>query len=104
MKTIFNNFPDILEMVWAKIIVFFGYKYDKSKIPFGTHYCYLPDDEKNEQAKSFSNYYKKPCPYFKYISTYYRGCKYLGIITDDPVFSDQCKMCGENYEDDENYL
>ena len=45
-------------------------------------------------------YYVIPCKYYKTLGKRWNGCKYLGIITDDFVFDDQCKMCGQNYGDD----
>ena len=62
-------------------------------------YCYTPDYEKNKIAESFT-YYVIPCKYYKTLGKRWNGCKYLGIITDDFVFDDQCKMCGKNYGDD----
>jgi hypothetical protein len=69
---------------------------DESLIPSG-QYCYSPDDYKNEQNTDLGVYYIIPCEYFKYIGRGYYGCSYLGIVTDDSVFADQCKMCNENY-------
>ena len=85
-------------MLWSKIVLFFGYKYDKSQIPEG-QYCYIPDIEKNKKAEKWT-YYIIPCKYYKTLGKHWNGCKYLGIITDDFVFDDQCKMCGENYGDE----
>lgn len=92
-----------ISLIYSKIILFFGYEYDKSIIPPGP-YCYSPDDEKNKRKDSDSKwvYYIKPCPYYKVISKNYNGCKYYGIITDDFVFGDQCKMCDIN-DNNEDY-
>lgn len=40
----------------------------------------------------------------KTIGRRWNGCEYLGIITDDFVFNDKCKMCGENYGDDASII
>ena len=92
---------NFISLVWSKIIIFFGYKYNESVIPKGI-YCYSPDDEKNKKRGKGDKwvYYIKPCPYYKTISKRYNGCKYYGIITDDMVFDDQCKMCSINLDDE----
>jgi hypothetical protein len=96
-------------LLWSKVRIYFGHEYDKSVIPRGM-YCYAPDFEKNSELKDGCfdedgkfHYYIKPCPHYKWINDRYRGCKYLGMITDDFIFADQCKSCGENYDmsDDE---
>ena len=81
----------------AKILIFLGHKYSNLVIPQG-HYCYSPDFEKNKKAEPFT-YHVIPCKYYKTLGKEWNGCKYLGIITDDFVFDDQCKMCKENYVD-----
>jgi hypothetical protein len=87
------------ELIWSKVRIYFGYEYDKSVIPRGL-YCYEPDVEKNKNYGKDDKfvYYIKPCPHYKWINRRYRGCKYLGMITDDFIFRDQCKSCGENYD------
>ena len=86
----------LIEMLWSKIFLFFGGKYDESKIPEG-FYCYTPDDEKNCDRESYGEYYIKPCVYYKRINSRWVGCKYLGYIGDDITFTDQCKLCTINY-------
>lgn len=86
---------NIVSALFSKCLVFFGFNYDNSVIPSGP-YCYLPDEKKNAEVKSYSVYYIIPCPYFMILSERWRACRYLGVITDDFVFRDQCKMCGEN--------
>ena len=71
--------------------------YDPSVIPQGL-YCYIPDIKKNEKRKDWSVCYIIPCPYYKTLGKTWNGCMYLGIITDDMIFDDQCKMCSENDE------
>jgi hypothetical protein len=86
-------------MLYSKLLLLFGVRHSTSVIPEGP-YCYTPDYEKNKIAESFT-YYVIPCKYYKTLGKKWNGCKYLGIITDDFVFNDQCKMCGENYGDDD---
>lgn len=89
-------------ILWSKTILFFGYEYDKTKIPSGL-YCYEPDLVKNKNRKDFSAYYIIPCPYYLTLGKYTNGCKFYGVITDDIIFNDQCKICDINYDisDDE---
>lgn len=85
-------------VLYYKVLRFFGYKLPEDGIPEG-YYCYVPDNEKNSSKKEGDfSYYIKPCPYWKWINKEYKGCAYLGVITDDPVFGDQCKMCNVNQE------
>lgn len=97
IKSYYYSIVDLLIMLWSKIIIFLGYQFDKSIIPKGTHYCYLPDYDRND-GNNPDIYYTIPCKYRKHIGNKYVGCQYLGIITDDLTFGDACKMCGENYE------
>lgn len=101
MKLSFN-FLRWCTSIWSVIIVYFGYKYDESVVPEGP-YCYVPDVEKNKNKKDDDySYYIKTCDYFVFISREKKCCKLLGIITDDDVFGDQCKMCkvNDNYRYD----
>ena len=91
---------NLASMLYSKLLFLFGKKYDSSVIPEG-HYCYTPDFEKIKASDSFT-YYIIPCPYYKTLGKTWNGCKYIGIITDDFVFDDQCKICGENYGHDYN--
>ena len=87
---------NFINVMWWKLLILFGVNRSPLPIPEGI-YCYSPDTEKNEKAVNFKYYYVKPCKYYKTLGNRYNGCSYLGIITDDSVFNDQCKMCGENY-------
>ena len=72
-------------------------------IPKDTLYCYTPDEERNKNRDSLKYYYIKPCPYYVSGKGNMRGCLHLkGYYTNDPVFKDQCKSCGENYPNFEN--
>jgi hypothetical protein len=90
---------NLASMLYSKLLLLFGVRLSTSAIPEGP-YCYTPDYEKNKIAESFT-YYVIPCKYYKTLGKRWNGCKYLGIITDDFVFDDQCKMCGENYGDND---
>lgn len=92
---------NITNMLWWKLLILFGVRRSISPIPEGM-YCYAPNDEKNcANDDSLNNnggtYYIKPCKYYKTLGRRFNGCSYLGIITNDMVFNDQCKMCSENY-------
>jgi hypothetical protein len=94
-----NLFIMLRSIIYVRI---FKKEYDKSIIPEG-QYCYTPDFEKNEsEPDSMKNngftYYTKPCLYYRTLGNRYNGCQYLGIITDDLTFDDQCKICCENDE------
>lgn len=89
---------NLTSMLYSKLLLLFGVRHSTSVIPEG-QYCYTPDYEKNKIAESCT-YYVIPCKYYKTLGKRWNGCKYLGIITDDFVFDDQCKMCGKNYGDD----
>lgn len=90
-----------INLLWWKLLFIFGIRRSTSPIPVGM-YCYATDDEKNyANDDSLNNhggvYYIKPCKYYKNLGRRFNGCSYLGIITDDIVFDDQCKICSENY-------
>ena len=110
MKKLYKNtysylywFKNLLSMIYSKVLIYFGKKYDSSFIPEGM-YCYKLDDEKNKNKKHDDYHiYLIPCRYYKTLGKHWNGCKYLGIITDDDVFDDQCKMCSENFGDDDDY-
>lgn len=91
------------ETRYVKLLRIFGVRRSTLLIPKGM-YCYTPDIEKNEAIKSCTTYYIKPCKYYKTFWGRYNGCSYLGVITDDPTFDDQCKICGVNDELDKRDL
>lgn len=90
-----NRLTNIVIILWWKMFITFGYKRDSKPIPEG-QYCYAPDNEKNKKENSLFNkgkiYYVKSCTYYKKITNSWYGCGYLGIITDDFLFTDQCKI------------
>ena len=90
----FRYSRNLANLLWWKLLILFGVRRSASPIPEGV-YCYEPD---YVDTKTFT-YYVKPCKYYKNLGHGWNGCSYLGIITDDPVFDDQCKMCSENYGD-----
>lgn len=85
---------NLISVLYSKLLLLLGHKYSATVIPHGA-YCYTPDIEKNK-TREFSVYYIIPCKYYKTIGERWNGCKYLGLITDDFIFADQCKLCGEN--------
>ena len=88
---------NLINMLWWKLLFLFNVRRSALPIPEG-NYCYTPDIEKNNnKRKDDFSYYIKPCKYYKTLGHRFNGCSYLGIITDDMVFDDQCKMCNENY-------
>ena len=84
---------NLASMLWGKLLLLFGVGRSTLPIPEGM-YCYTPDIEKNEARKDCNIYCVKPCKYYKILGRRYNGCSYLGVITDDPTFDDQCKICG----------
>jgi len=93
-KSFINNPLGWLSIIWNNILVYLGKKHDTSVIPKDTPYCYVPDVEKmKNRDKDDLTFYIKPCPYYKSLSNGYNGCKYIGVVTDDMVFDDQCKIC-----------
>ena len=85
-------------MLYNKMLIKYGYKHDKSVIPTGL-YCYTPkSDDVMKELLETGGFETKPCPYYTVVSKNYNGCKFTGTITDDFVFDDQCKICGEKYE------
>ena len=89
-------------MVWYWLVAKVGYELSTDPIPENTYY-----NEKNLDADGNRNndgtYHTKPCKYFTPLGSEYTGCAFLGIITDDMTFGDQCKMCGlkDDYNDED---
>lgn len=102
---LFKSIINIISLLWSKIISGFGYKYDESVIPYGP-YCYKPDDKRNINYGKDGEfvYYTIPCRYYKIINKNWNGCKFYGIITDDYLFDDRCKMCNINIESDQELI
>jgi len=100
-----KGFGNLIGLFWSKVLLYFGHKYDEDVIPYG-QYCYKPDDEKNKNYGKDGKfiYYTKSCKYYKVINKKWNGCKYYGIITDDSIFDDRCKICNINYESDEEKI
>ena len=86
----------IIELFWV-VLRFFGWFNNINAIPNGV-YCYEPDEDKNKTTPIANGYWIKPCPYYKIISKRYNGCQREGVVTDDPVFADQCKICESSKE------
>jgi hypothetical protein len=91
-------FKNLVIILWWKLLRLFGYRENTDVIPNG-HYCYKPDYHKNEATDDFTPYYVIPCKYYKKLGIYdWNGCSYLGIITNDFTFADNCKLCNVNLE------
>ena len=86
-----------IEIIFTKIQLFFGYRKDKSYIPVG-HYCYEWDEERNKKEPT-NGYWILSCKYYRSMKGHYAGCTYVGFIGFDSCLGDQCKVCGENYDD-----
>lgn len=78
---------------WIKFRMLLGYKPSAEPIPKGP-YCYTP---KSVDFKT-GVYHINPCPYYMTINKRWNACNFLGEVTDDMVFDDQCKMCGEKQD------
>jgi hypothetical protein len=89
---------NILNVLWSLIRTKLGHKYSEEEIPAGS-YCY-----KAVESPSVINnwvYKTKKCTYYKTLPKGYNACKFLGVVTDDLTFDDQCKICDvkEDYPD-----
>ena len=85
-----------IECKYAEFLRIFKIRKDKSVIPIG-HYCYTIDEEKNE-TNPINGYWIKTCKYYRSMKNQSdAGCTYTGFIGFDPCLGDQCKICGENY-------
>lgn len=88
-------FKNWINSVYWMFAIRLGKERSTKPIPEGP-YCYVPDAEKNKTARSngeYGVYYIKPCEYYKSLNREFNACTYLGIITDDTIFDDQCKIC-----------
>lgn len=103
MKHKFIIVRNWIQMVGYWILGKLDIQLSKEPIPEGTPYCYLPDEDKNNE-RELGTFYIKPCKYYKHLGGDLNGCGYLGIVTDDSVFDDQCKMCGEKEGFGDDYV
>lgn len=87
-----------IEVCWVKLLLVFNIWKDISPILCGM-YCYVIDKEKNEKEPIKDGSWIKNCKYYRYLKKQYAACTYLGFIGWDPCLGDQCKLCGEKYED-----
>lgn len=100
-KSIFDNLlytKNILSVIYNIIRTSLGHKYSEEEIPEGP-YCY-----KAVEAPCVGNkwvYKTKKCTYYKTLPKGYNSCNFMGVITDDLTFDDQCKICNikEDYPD-----
>ena len=105
ISTYWHWYKNYINIFYWKFLFLFGINRSEKPIPPGM-YCYEADIEKNKHSKTRNIFYIKPCKYYKALGKHHNGCSFLGIVTDDPVFDDQCKMCDVNneYESDEEIL
>jgi hypothetical protein len=99
MRNIINEIKVYIEVYWYRLLYkLFKYELSTDGIPKDTPYCYLPDIERNENARKngeYGVYYTKPCTHYRYLKGQLRGgCVYTGIVGDDLLLGDQCKVCG----------
>jgi hypothetical protein len=70
----------------------FRVKKDTSVIPPGEYCCcYVQRSMSSLGCRVYV------CPYFRNYDDDRSACLYLGLISDDPVFVDMCKICDINY-------
>jgi hypothetical protein len=105
LTNFFHNLNIRIICLWFRFLrKTFNYYQDTSVIPTGD-YCYNFDDERNKTNTQPGSHYIKNCPYYKHmydgINT---GCSYLGFVGFEPCLWDQCKMCSENIESDEEEI
>jgi len=79
---------NLISVVYSKLLLLFGISHSKSVIPKG-EYCY---------SFNLKDVAIISCPYYKPLGKELNGCKYLGVITDDSIFYDMCKICNENLD------
>jgi hypothetical protein len=106
IKTFFLYFDNILNSIFGVIRIKLGIKYSEDKIPHGP-YCYKLNRVSDGKLilppiNSGIGIRIEPCIYYKTLPNDYNSCKFLGIITDDYIFGDQCKICDikEDYRDE----
>ena len=84
-----------LVMFWSILKVRLGFRYPKDPIPTGL-YCYRMV-EVPSRTNNYNGKYTH-CPYYVHLGGSTNGCKYVGRITGDPSFDDQCKICSVKRE------
>ena len=87
-----KNFSSV---IYWRFLLLFGIKQSSEYIPDG-HYCYSLERLPEAQVGIIQQYKYHQCKYYKPIGKHLNGCAYLGVITNDIIFDDQCKICGEN--------
>lgn len=81
------------EVIFARILLFFGIEKNKEPIPKNTPYCYVIDHERNEK-EPIDGYWIKPCKYYRRLKNGNSACTYIGFMGFDVCHNDQCKICG----------
>lgn len=93
-----------IEVLYTKILYLFKIQKSIDPIPKG-HYCYIPDEEKNNNLaddEKFDGFYIKTCKYYRSLPKgLHSGCVFIGYIGFEPLLGDQCKICGikDEYEE-----
>jgi hypothetical protein len=96
---------NIINSIFGLIRIKLGIKYSEDKIPHGP-YCYKLNRSSDGKLilppVNAGIGFIEPCIYYKTLPNDYNSCKFLGIITDDYIFGDQCKICDikEDYRDE----
>ena len=85
-----------IEVQYTKI----GIKKSSEPIPEGM-YCYRHDGRRGVNKKGIPWYGIKTCKYYRSMRGSNAGCTYVGFIGFEPCLGDQCKICGEKEDFDE---
>ena len=93
----------IIEILYHKILKFFGKKKDTSVIPKGM-YCYVFNGENGVLPDGRTYQGITMCPYYRYGSKGNTACTFIPWYGFEPGHYDQCKICGinDNIENDES--
>ena len=95
-KRVINYVLVGIEILWSRIITFFGYKYSNELIPDGA-YCYIHDIARNKTEPITNGVWIVKCKYYR-STKQQSACIYISYIGNDVCLDDQCKICGEKDE------
>ena len=97
MKNTLLNTIYYIETRYTKLLRLFNIRKDTNIIPKGM-YCYVYDDEKNEndENKEPFSYWIKTCKYYRSNDKGGIACTYVGFYGFNFCLYDQCKICGKN--------
>lgn len=85
-------------VLWHKFVNFLGFKKNLKKIPYGL-YCYKFNGKIGKTEEGLPWYGTDVCPYYRSSKSGNVGCTYVGFYGWDPCLDDQCKICGERYDE-----